>query len=125
MSRIYEEESSEKVGLGFNLSLRLWFYLIPNRVEECALRSTCFASTGPLSNDSFLYSRFIIFPTISGNLLLARSKPREINYVGFLRSSGSADVSLVELICWGGYRTDPVLKSLALGTSVRIQPNNF
>jgi hypothetical protein len=53
--------------------------------------STCFASTGPRSNDSFLYFNFLVFPTISGNLLLARSKPRELNYIGFLHSKNTVE----------------------------------
>ncbi len=52
--------------------------------------STCFASTSPRSNDSIPLHRFLIFLTISGNLLLARSKPRDLNNTGFLYSSGSA-----------------------------------
>src|SRR6267378_4941213 len=50
----------------------------------------CFASTGPPSNPSILYSRFPMFPTISGNLLLARSKPRHHNSIGFWHSFGTA-----------------------------------
>src|SRR4029077_18499138 len=53
--------------------------------------STCFASTGPRSNDSFLYFNFLVFPTISGNLLLARSKPRELNYIGFVHSKNTVE----------------------------------
>jgi hypothetical protein len=32
-----------------------------------------------------------VFPTISGNLLLARSKPRELNYIGFLHSKNTVE----------------------------------
>jgi hypothetical protein len=59
------------------------------QVRSCCRRSTCFASTCPRSNDSFLYRRFLVFLTISGNLLLARSKPRELNYIGFLHSKNT------------------------------------
>jgi hypothetical protein len=43
----------------------------------------------PRSNHSLLYRRFLVFPIISGNLLLARSKPREPNYIGFLHSKNT------------------------------------
>jgi hypothetical protein len=56
---------------------------------DWSMLSTCFASTGPRSNDSFLYRRFLVFPTISGNLLLARSKPRELYYMGFSHSKNT------------------------------------
>jgi hypothetical protein len=57
--------------------------------SEFSCASACFASTGPRSNHSFLYRRFLVFPTISGNLLLARSKPREFYYIGFLHSKNT------------------------------------
>src|SRR5438477_12902857 len=53
--------------------------------------STCFASTGPRSNPSILCFAFLTFSTISGNLLLARSKPRHHNWIGFWHSFGTAD----------------------------------
>src|SRR5216110_1863920 len=37
--------------------------------------------------------RFLMFLTISGNLLLARSKPRNYNWIGFWHSFGTARVS--------------------------------
>jgi hypothetical protein len=43
----------------------------------------------PRSNHSLLYRRFLVFPIIPGNLLLARSKPREPNYIGFLHSKNT------------------------------------
>jgi hypothetical protein len=62
--------------------------------QQCPVRGrcTCFASTGPRSNDSFLYFNFLVFPTISGNLLLARSKPRHRNSIGFWHKFEN---------CWG------------------------
>jgi len=51
------------------------------------------------SNDSFPYSAFLMFSTISGNLLLARSKPRHHNWIGFWHSFGTAQVHL-ELKPW-------------------------
>jgi hypothetical protein len=44
---------------------------------------TCFASTSPRSNLSILCFAFLAFSTIPGNLLLARSKPRRLYYIGF------------------------------------------
>jgi hypothetical protein len=52
--------------------------------------STCFASTSSRSNQSFPYSAFLMFSTISGNLLLARSRPRHHNWIGFWHSFGTA-----------------------------------
>jgi hypothetical protein len=34
--------------------------------------------------------RFLMFPTLSGNLLLARSKPRRLNYIGFWYGKSTA-----------------------------------
>src|SRR6267143_5035714 len=68
------------------------------------IQYACFASTSPRSNDSFLYSRLLVFPTISGNLLLARSKPRQLYYMGFLHSKNTVGVNVVEATCWGGCR---------------------
>jgi hypothetical protein len=45
-------------------------------------------------------SHFLVIPTISGNLLLARSNPRNDNQLGFWNSFGTAQVDL-ELTNWG------------------------
>ena len=63
-----------------------------HRVKDSVLESTCFASRCPRSNDSFLYHRFLVFLTISGNLLLARSKPRANNYIGFWNSKRTVNI---------------------------------
>src|SRR5216684_3901005 len=49
-----------------------------NSIQYC-----CFASAFAPSKPSILCFAFLMFPTISGNLLLARSKPRRLNYMGF------------------------------------------
>jgi hypothetical protein len=51
---------------------------------------SCFASAFGHSSDSILCPRISIFSTISGNLLLARSKPRSSNYIGSWYSFGTA-----------------------------------
>jgi hypothetical protein len=53
-----------------------------------------FASAFGRFKDSILCHRFLMFSTISGNLLLARIKPRPRNYIGFLYSSGTVDPKL-------------------------------
>jgi hypothetical protein len=50
----------------------------------------CFASTFTCSNNSILCPTFSMFSTISGNRLLARSKPRRLYYIGFWNSFGTA-----------------------------------
>jgi len=44
----------------------------------------------PRSNPSILYFALLMFSTISGNLLLARCKPRHHNWIGFCDSFGTA-----------------------------------
>ena len=80
------------------LIIQIAFVLFAERPGRFELATLCFASTSPRSNDSIPLLRFLMFLTISGNLLLARSKPRDHNNIGFLYSSGSAEVSLVETI---------------------------
>jgi hypothetical protein len=53
----------------------------------------CLASAFGHSKDSILCHRFSMFSTISGNLLLARSKPRSAYYMEFWSCSGTADFS--------------------------------
>ena len=61
------------------LDVFLWFVRVEPLVWCRVHETTCFASTSPRSNDSFLCSSFLMIPTISGNLLLARSKLRSRN----------------------------------------------
>src|SRR6266446_8118587 len=70
-----------------------------NCEEQCLRRhvaplgeSICFASAFAPSKDSFLCFPFSMFARISGNLLLARSKPRNCNYIGFWYSSGTDEL---------------------------------
>src|SRR6266446_2378503 len=55
----------------------------PTSAPTVGYESTCFASAFAPSKPSLLCSAFLMFPTISGNLLLARSKPLSLNYIGF------------------------------------------
>jgi hypothetical protein len=43
------------------------------------------------ANPPSFYAAFLTFPTISGNLLLARSKPRNYNYIGLWNRKRTAD----------------------------------
>jgi hypothetical protein len=56
-----------------------------------SIQCSCFASAFRHSKDSIVCPRFSMFSTISGNLLLARSKPRSSNYIGFWYSFGTAE----------------------------------
>ena len=56
------------------------------------LRDHLLCKHDPRSNDSSLYSRFLMIPTISGNLLLARSNTRNHNHIGFWNISGTETV---------------------------------
>jgi hypothetical protein len=57
---------------------------------ELPVEIALFGSTSPRSDNSFHCCAFLTFSTISGNLLLARSKPRHHNSKGFWHSFGTA-----------------------------------
>ena len=57
---------------------------------ELPVEIALFGSTSPRSDNSFHCCAFLTFSTISGNLLLARSKPRHHNSEGFCHSFGTA-----------------------------------
>ena len=61
--------------------------------------SSCFASAFTPSKPSILCSAFLLFPTVSGNLLLARSKPRRYNYIGFWYGKSTAGTR-DNLVAW-------------------------
>jgi hypothetical protein len=59
-----------------------------------SLLYSCFASAFALSKPSILCSAFLVFPTISGNLLPARSKRRRLTYIGFWDGNGRTSKAL-------------------------------
>ena len=61
-----------------------------SNVSINSIQYSCFASAFALSKPSILCPAFLVFPTISGNLLPARSKPRRLNYTGFRYGKSTA-----------------------------------
>ena len=86
-----------------------------NSVGPRSKESTCFASTRPQSNDSFLHSRFLMIAIISGNLLLARSNPRSRNWIGFWYSFGQRRFVRAPLLLQGRRRSSFLSKVLGKG----------
>src|SRR5580692_1698821 len=72
----------------------------PNGFSPLVLESIRFASTNPRSNNSILCPAFLMFSTISGNLLLARSKPRHHNWIGVWHSFGTVLAHLFGRSTW-------------------------
>jgi len=100
---------------------------IGRREEECLRRhvaplgeTICFASAFAPSKHSFLCSPFSMFSTISGNLLLARSKPRGCNCIGFWYSFGTDRFANCSEACRAG-----ILSLVETTTQVRVRRRAF
>ena len=55
-----------------------------------SIQYSCFASAFAPSKHPTFCPAFLMFPIISGNLLLARSKPRRLYYIGFWYGKSTA-----------------------------------
>jgi hypothetical protein len=83
-----------------------------------SIQCSCLASAFGHSEDSILCPRFSMFSTISGNLLLARCKPRGRNYIGFCYISGTANLPKQKVTgCGGLRRTQNSINFVPIGDS--------